>query len=799
MPTSGARPPAWVEADDAAAPVDEAGCDPTSDRRTVVGDAGPVAAAADVLGDEDELVAEGAAADAAGTEDAGRAGELDDREPVDPGAEPEGAAEADAAVPAGAGATAAADAPGAVAAEDGGVAAGRDGVPEAEAAASEPEVADPEGAGPEVAELELADPEVAGTGRAGADADREIADEAAAAAEAADAAAESAATAATAADVGATERRTRRVGSFSVPFGRNSGRASVRRIALASGRWAEACIGPSADAPSGPANIDMLGVDAPAAAAAPAAPVVASEEPPPSDEVADGLGEADEAGDPAATDGTDEPAATDEAGEPAGTDDEADEPGTAGEPGVLEEPAGSPGGVVAEGSPLDAADEDTVPVGAADDRAMTGPDGLLVVTDGGVAARWADETGAAAPLGTVGVGAAPAGGVAVEAEGVPCVGFGAGTETVAGADTARAGAAEVSTGDRRIGATVEADGAMFVGKPELEAPTTEVEPVVPDARTAEAAGRAAAGADVREGAGAAAARRASAVAVARARRRRSRLDGAGALRGPAPGRGEEGGTGREESVAAEGVRSPVTADDARPDPPSFPGRAGGSAVRAATCERITRESEFIVIFPLARTSSATRTGIVWGARRCVEPPGRYEDWSGTRSSIRGRPRRASGAGTGSWVERTADTSDHQRGGATFAGPVPTEMEAAGPTRERRTATERPQPSEKRTDDDATEPMRAGRRWPSVGPGRRMRTPIERPRRVRGSSSDGGVRLTGSSPGTRCARPRGSRTGRRPGRRSASDRSTRRRTRPRTPRSAGAHRCCPGRSPRRWSA
>lgn len=312
------------------------------------------------------------------------------------------------------------------------------------------------------------------------------------------------------------------------------------------------------------------------------------------------------------------------------------------------------------------------------------------------------------------------------------------------ADDGAAGAL-VERVERRTGAGAgpadDADAAV-VGTPAREAPETGA---------ADAAGRAA----DRVGAGTAAARRASAVAVARARRRRSRPDGAGALLGSE----EPAGTGREASVAAEGVRPPVTADDARPDPPSFPGRAGGSAVRAATCERMTRESELIVILPLARTSSETRTGIVWGARRCVEPPGRYVDWSGTRSSIRGRPRRAGASGTSSWVDRTADTSDHQRGGATFAGPVPTEIEAAGPTRERRTATERPQPSENRADDDATEPMRAGRRCPSTGPGRRMRTPMERPSRVRGSSSDDvGAMLTGSSPGTRCARPRASRTG-----------------------------------------
>ncbi len=63
--------------------------------------------------------------------------------------------------------------------------------------------------------------------------------------------AESAATAATAAEVGATERRTCRVGSARVLFGRNSGRASVRRTAEARGRCAGAGIAGSADVPTG--------------------------------------------------------------------------------------------------------------------------------------------------------------------------------------------------------------------------------------------------------------------------------------------------------------------------------------------------------------------------------------------------------------------------------------------------------------------------------------------------------------------------------------------------------------------
>ena len=86
------------------------------------------------------------------------------------------------------------------------------------------------------------------------------------------------------------------------------------------------------------------------------------------------------------------------------------------------------------------------------------------------------------------------------------------------------------------------------------------------------------------------------------------------------------------------------------------------------------------------------------------------------------------------MDRTAETSDHQRGGATLAGPLPTDTEAAGPTRDRRTATERPHPAEKRADDDANEPIGDGRWWPSTGPGLRMRTPMERPSLVRGSSS-----------------------------------------------------------------
>ena len=85
-------------------------------------------------------------------------------------------------------------------------------------------------------------------------------------------AAESAATAATAAEVGATERRTRAVGSVSVPWDWNIRRASVRRTALASGRCAGEGSGWSVDDPTGdPANSDMVG-PAPAETSAAAAP-----------------------------------------------------------------------------------------------------------------------------------------------------------------------------------------------------------------------------------------------------------------------------------------------------------------------------------------------------------------------------------------------------------------------------------------------------------------------------------------------------------------------------------------------
>lgn len=140
--------------------------------------------------------------------------------------------------------------------------------------------------------------------------------------------------------------------------------------------------------------------------------------------------------------------------------------------------------------------------------------------------------------------------------------------------------------------------------------------------------------------------------------------------------------------------------------------------------------------------------------------------------MRGRPR---GEGCGSTVaaDRATDTSDHHRGGATLAGPDPTDTDAAGPRSDRRTATDRPHPAENRADDVASDPIGDGRACPSTGPGRRSRTPIARPSRVRGSSTDGPAAdapaavgpgagddgtsvLTGSSPGSRCARPRASR-------------------------------------------
>ncbi|KQR12108.1 hypothetical protein ASF78_13125 [Cellulomonas sp. Leaf334] len=146
------------------------------------------------------------------------------------------------------------------------------------------------------------------------------------------------------------------------------------------------------------------------------------------------------------------------------------------------------------------------------------------------------------------------------------------------------------------------------------------------------------------------------------------------------------------------------------------------------------------------------------------------------------------------ADRTTDTSVHQRGGATSAGPDPTDTEAAGPTSDRRTVTERPHPAENRDDEDASDPIGDGRACPSVGPGRRSRTPMARPSRVRGSPADapdsdepgtddgpgtddepgtddadeprtddgvepgddGTAAVTASSPGSRCARPRASR-------------------------------------------
>ena len=158
-------------------------------------------------------------------------------------------------------------------------------------------------------------------------------------------------------------------------------------------------------------------------------------------------------------------------------------------------------------------------------------------------------------------------------------------------------------GDRRIASAAPDAGAGVTEAPDPGADATlEEVPVAPEGRARAAAPPAADRTDV-------AARRESAVAAARARRRSSRPEGAGRALDP-------GG-----SVAAEGARSPGTADDARPGPPSFPGRAGGPAARVAGV-RITRASELIVIFPADLTSSETRTGIVVGARRAVVAPGR---------------------------------------------------------------------------------------------------------------------------------------------------------------------------------
>ena len=155
----------------------------------------------------------------------------------------------------------------------------------------------------------------------------------------------------------------------------------------------------------------------------------------------------------------------------------------------------------------------------------------------------------------------------------------------------------------------------------------------------------------------------------------------------------------------------------------------------------------------------------WSCRRAGSWPGR-----GRAPACAAGPGATGASATA--ADRTADTSDHQRGGCTSAGPEPIDTEAAGPTSDRRTATDRPHPAENRADEDASDPIGDGRARPSTGPGRRSRTPMARPSRVRGSpavapgaddpvgpGADGdpaaAAAVTASSPGSRCAPPRGS--------------------------------------------
>ena len=256
----------------------------------------------------------------------------------------------------------------------------------------------------------------------------------------------------------------------------------------------------------------------------------------------------------------------------------------------------------------------------------------------------------------------------------------------------------------------------------------------------------------------------------RTSRRRGRRHG-GRRRSRPPGRGGAGADPtaraghrtRAESVAAEGARSPVTADDARPDPPSFPGRAGGSAERVGAGARMTRESDDMVILPVARTSSETRTGDRPRRQARGRGAGAVAVLVGdAREHPRQAARRGLVSGTGA-APRTADTSDHQRGGCTLRGSAAHghrgggtgqgSADGHGPPAARREARgrrgERP---DRRRPGPARARDRAGagaRRWSArAGYGGRRR----------GQRRDG--RLTASSPGSRCARPRASRSGRR---------------------------------------
>lgn len=428
---------------------------------------------------------------------------------------------------------------------------------------------------------------------------------------AADATAESAATAATAAEVGATDRRTRAVGSARVPCCWNIRRESVRRTALASGRRAGEGSGWSVDAPTGAPTNSGIGAAAPRAST-----VVGPRDPSPSEgpladrrrSVASSVGRTGAS--PGKAPGTttarpDAPPTEGPAAAPAPGPDPppAEGPDAASAPGpdalLTDGPdaasaadrrrsAASGGGRAPPAGPREEAAVVTVPCAAGDAEVVPGG----AVRDASVEP---EDDAAPGARDALGASAAPRGGT--DGGLAAAVSWGE-------APASRAGVV-ASRGERRSPAPVGA-GEPVVGAadpvaacergPEGDAPTG-ARRIASDGRACPAVDRAVA-----------AARRESAVAVARARRRSSRPEGAGRAAGVVG------------SVAAEGARSPVTADDARPGPPSFPGRAGGPARGAGV--RMTRASDFIVIFPAARTSSETRTGMVVGARRVVLPPGR---------------------------------------------------------------------------------------------------------------------------------------------------------------------------------
>lgn len=258
--------------------------------------------------------------------------------------------------------------------------------------------------------------------------------------------------------------------------------------------------------------------------------------------------------------------------------------------------------------------------------------------------------------------------------------------------------------------------------------------------------------DARAGRG----RAASSVSLTRTRRRSTCEASAGVGEADAAGVATEPRAGSPGASPSAAWPEPLAPAPRLPDCPTERGARAGT--------RRLRASAGVVIRPTAATSSGSCIGTTRAASPAGTVPGRREPSTGTEPTARGNPRAGSSAAPSLPV--------HQRGGRMLASSTSTSCRAApaGRPSSRRTAPGRPQLRANRVEEDATSPTRVVTR-PPRGPGRRNRCPTALPSRVAASDASPRSGVTSSPPGTRCGRPRGSRSGLRRSRPAAAARST----------------------------